>query len=143
MTLGEQTALESFILIHAAAAESCFLLLAGTAKFRIIWISGETENFEFDLSFIPPLLGKGLREEIARRSGFRAADLRLEQRRARRRKDGAVLVRSWNGFRDEKGKKVESGDWEGEYGHEIQDNEEVPLAGQHVTWIRAEKLSRR
>ena len=128
----------------AAAAEKCFLLLAGTARFAIVWCPDASASFDFDLSFTPPLLGRSLREEIARRKGVRAAEVKLQQIR-KRREDGALLVESPGSsgyWCDEKGEREELGasDLKVDLSHIIQDDQEVPVAGNNeLTWIHAYK----
>ena len=71
--------------------------------------------------------------------------MRLVQYRNRRRADGALVVGSgsWGwGWRTEKGEIVTDGDADGEYRHEIGDEEEVPLAGGAETEIHVSKAKK-
>ena len=133
----------SFFWIPAAATVSCILLLAGTAEVFVFWDFDARKNFQFEFDFNHPLSGWLLRDEIADRQNVRAEDLKLVQNRAWRKSDGAVVVWSYDSwsYRDEKGVEVKNSDVEGGYYHEIDDDDDVPLPGEHVAHFEAEEAS--
>ena len=111
------------------SALTCRLLLAGTAKF-FLWSFGQ--HFDLDLPCRGAARGAELLEAVAARLGRRKEEVVLRQYRARRRKDGALLVDVGKNifsseYVDEKGRKEEN--FQADNFHKIADNEEVPEAG--------------
>lgn len=68
------------------------LLLAGIARLRIAWRLDDGDEFYLEIPFRGALFGRKVLEEVARDRRKRPEELRLEQWRAVRKSDGAVVV---------------------------------------------------
>lgn len=115
------------------SAVSYHCLFPETERFRIDWQVDYRKPFDFHLTFEPPLQGKTLLEEIARRQNIEARKIQLIQKRARKL-DGTMLVLSWGGWCNEDG-DLHAGNEVEKKVCKIEDEEMVPFVRNRLTDI--------